>query len=518
MNRKSMGEAVALHQQGRHDEADKRYRQLARLFPRDPDLMHFRGLLASHTGNQAEAVRFITEAIALKPDAPEFHQNLAITLQAMGEAQAASMAHNQQGVVLQQRRQLPEALLAFEKAQAQDADNHWAVANHAAVLNELGLYDRALEILRKVEKRLKLPKERSYILSNMGNCHYYLGRSDRALDCFAQAIESYPEAIEAHRNRSVILLAEGKIREGFAEYEWRCTDGIPYSEAKRSFTQPLWRGQSPEELGGAILVLSEQGFGDTIHFSRYVKLLADRGHRVLFEVQPELYALFSEGWAGDDRIRVIRRQPNGKVFNSLPFAAFVSVMSLPDRFGTTLASIPGDTPYLAVSPVRLKQWNSLLPDDGAFKVGLVWRGSANTPHDHLRSMPADALEPLLARKGVRFYSLQVGDAAAHEFHSDNIVMLHERLRDFADTAAAIRHLDLVICIDSAVAHLAGAVGAEVWLPMPAILDWRWMLKREDSPWYPRTKLFRQKKQGDWAGVITDIGRALDRLTANRRAA
>ncbi len=518
MNHKLMREAVTAHHAGKHEEADRLYRKLSLQFPRDPDLLHFRGLLASHTGDQAESIRLIGLAIALKPGTPEFHQNLGISHQRAGDDRAAAVAFNEEGNALQARKKLAEARDAFAKALALDPANTWAGSNYGSALIELGEDEQAIEILRKVEKRVTDPREKSLVLSNIGGGWYHLGKMDKAMKYFSEAVSVKPDSAEAHRNLAVGLLAGGKLKEGFEEYEWRCVHGLHFMEAgQRALAQPVWKGETPEQLKGAVLVIQEQGFGDIMQFSRYVPLLAAQGHRVLFEVQPELHTLFSESFADTANIRVIRRQPNGKIAGNLPFAAFVSLMSLPHRLGTTLETVPSGA-YLGVAPARLQPWEKLIPRGEGVNVGLVWRGSAQTRHDNLRSMPGEALEPLLARSGVTFYSLQKGEAARHVFAGGNVVGLDARLRDFADTAAALKHLDLVISIDSSVAHLAGAVGCPVWLAMPSVLDWRWMLDREDSPWYPAHRLFRQKKPGDWAGVVAEMGRGLDRLAASRSAA
>ncbi len=508
-----MAEAVALHQSGRHDEAERKYLALAAKFPRDPDLLHFRGLLASHTGDQKQAIALIEQAIEIREE-PEFYQSLAISHQQAGDARQASHNYNEQGVRLQRRGQLLQAKEAFQKGMVQDPRNHWAAINYAATLNEVGDYKNALGILREVEGTLKDARERSLVLSNIGNCHYFLGKPSRAAKAFRKAIDLYPGNIEAHRSLSLALLMKGDLVDGFAEYEWRCVDGVHHNETRAGLSGRVWRGESPADLAGPLLVLAELGLGDTIHFSRYVPLLAARGHDVLFEVQPELHALFGEAWRDQPRIRVIPRQASGKLFGDLPFVALVSVMSLPHRFGITPKTIPAQTPYLSVLPQRIAQWGDIVPRDGRINVGLVWRGGPAAPLDRIRSIQTpDVLEPLLARDKVRFYSLQKGEAARHVFASQNILSLDERLHDFADTAAAIGNLDLVISIDSSVAHLAGALDCPVWIMMPRILDWRMQMKRRDMPWYPKTRLFRQRKPDDWTGVVAQIGRELDRLAA-----
>jgi hypothetical protein len=269
---------------------------------------------------------------------------------------------------------------------------------------------------------------------------------------------------------------------------------------RREFAAPRWDGG--DIAGRAILLHVEQGIGDALQFVRYAPLLAHRGARVIVLCQPPLKRLFMEM----DEVSVVADgEPPPEFDLHLP------LMSLPRLFGTTLATIPADTPYLRADPVDVRAWNGKLGDKNHFKIGLVWAGNRRHLNDRNRSCALETLAPLAAVSGIRLYSLQKGEAAVETRNAPatmRLVDLNDELVDFADTAAVITHLDLVITVDTAVAHLAGALARPAWLLLPFAPDWRWMLAREDSPWYPSLRLFRQNQTGDWSGVLTAVMNAL----------
>jgi hypothetical protein len=295
-----------------------------------------------------------------------------------------------------------------------------------------------------------------------------------------------------------LCLARGDFEQGWKDYEWRwrgATELVP-----RGFTQPQWRD---EDLAGkTILLHAEQGFGDSIQFVRYLPMVKARAGKVILEVPVSLLPLI-----GDlaDGVTMLTRG------TELPaFDLHCPLMSLPLAFGTTLASIPASVPYLHASVTRIDEWRTRLANTGKPRVGLVWSGRPDHKNDHNRSIALSRLEPLLSVAGVAFVSLQreyrVTDMPA--LGRLPVLRLEHALADFADTAAVIDELDLVITVDTAVAHLAGAMGKPLWVLLSHIQDWRWMHGRMDSPWYPTARLFRQPRIGDWDAVMVEVAREL----------
>jgi hypothetical protein len=350
-----------------------------------------------------------------------------------------------------------------------------------------------------------------------------------------RAIELDPDYAPAHQNKASLLLIEGQWAEGWHEDEWRWHPKSTLVDKVRSgFAAPAWVGQTPDELSGPLLVVSEQGYGDTLQFARYVNLLAQQGFDILFEVQQPLLKLMHHSLR-HPRIRVIPRlvyrwdkwnlgwmgkclghkpQIAGSLdlYHGLKFSSWVGVMSLPSRFGTTPDAIPAATPYLSVSPKAVKRLNRLMvSDDGKPKVGLVWAGNPEHPEDFNRSLTLAQLEPILSQSHVRFYSLQKGSPAAQIASHKAIIDLSPHLNDFNDTAAAIENLDLVITVDTSVAHLAGGLNKPVWIVIPRVKDWRWGKTGTTTGWYPSARLFRQHEQGNWGVALSELASALETM-------
>ena len=332
-----------------------------------------------------------------------------------------------------------------------------------------------------------------------------LGKVSEAEVCCSQALDKDPNFAEAHWNLALTLLLQGKFREGWQEYEWRWL--------KESFTSPLrhtdiplWDGSSPE--GKNILLHAEQGFGDAMQFVRYALLVAGLGGKVLIECHPPLVSLFQEIKEFDAVI------PFGTPCSPCDWQA--PFISLPRIFETVLETIPSQTPYLKAPSDRIATWRRLMANhQKEFKIGLAWKGK-NYP-DALRSCALLDFAPLAGKSAVIF-SLQIGSGAEEITRPPqglNIVDLTPHIHDFADTAAMIDQLDLVISIDTAVAHLAGALGKPVFVMLPYAPDWRWMIGRSDSPWYPTMRLFRQRQQGAWNSPIQEASVVLDNILQHR---
>ena len=362
--------------------------------------------------------------------------------------------------------------------------------NRGNALLELCHYADAAE---SYSRALELAPELHDTRVALATCYQALGLVKKAMNACEAVLKAAPGHAEAHWNKALLLLLEGDYRDGWREYEWRWRKRN-FTSPLRDFSQPRWQGESVD--GKTILVHAEQGFGDTLQFCRYIPLVAALGARVVFECHPPLAALM-ESLAGGNMSVVAMGDPPP------PFDLQVPLMSLPMIFGTTVETIPCDVPYLAPPSERLSFWQSQIIDNGCFKIGLCWAGKRNP--DPGRSCPAELLASLAEIPGVSWYSLQVG-------WGDDLPLamsdLTAHIRDFGDTAALVAQFDLIITVDTAVAHLAGALGKPTWVMLPQAPDWRWMLVREDSPWYPTMRLFRQREAGAWAEVVRRVGEAL----------
>jgi tetratricopeptide (TPR) repeat protein len=344
---------------------------------------------------------------------------------------------------------------------------------------------------------------------NLGNCLRDMGDAEGAVEFYAVRLAQRPSA-SGHAHYAYALLTAGRFAEGWSQYEFRWLQQ-PLLARRPSFRKPVWDGQ--DLRGKTILLRTEQGIGDAIQFIRYAPHVKALGATVLLQVRPGVGEL-ARGFPGVDRIL--------DPADAYPeFDFYIHLMSLPRVFGTELASVPNDVPYLKVDPTRRARWAARFRDVADLKVGLVWAGDPGHLRDRYRSVALSALRPLADVAGVQFYSLQKGPAAMQL--GDNaagmrIVDLGPELLDFADTAAVLDQLDLLIGVDTSVAHLAGALGKPAWVLIPSPADWRWMNKREDSPWYPTMRLFRQRVQGDWSDVYERVKDALETQARSHRSA
>ncbi len=349
------------------------------------------------------------------------------------------------------------------------------------------------EAIAQYEQALAVQPDRAETHYNLGSALHRQGRYAEALARYGRALALKPNYAQAHLNRSLTLLLTGRFDEGWPEYEWR----FDVARYDRRFDRPLWSGNPL--AGQSILIHAEQGFGDALQFVRFVPAVAQRGGRVVLEVPASLVRL-ARTVAGASEV-VAAGDP-------LPeFECHCPLLSLPRVFKTNLANIPNAVPYLSVPAESSAAWAERVAIASGLKVGVVWAGTA------VGAIDLRLLQPLWEVDGVSWFSLQVGDSARDLSLLDRvkIVDLSPWLADFAETAAAICHLDLVITVDTSVAHLAGALGRPTWLMLPHPPEWRWLLDRDDSPWYPSARLFRQSKAGDWLGVAHEIAAALTQI-------
>lgn len=439
-----LDQALEHHRAGRLPQAEPLYRKILASDPTHGDAWHLLGLVAYQTGNHQAAVELISRAIALNGAVATYHNSLGEALRMMG-------SHRQ-------------AIAAYENALRQDP-------SFAEALN------------------------------NLGTVYQNEGQLAEALAGYERAIALNPGYANAHYNRARTWLSQGDYARGWAEYEWRWQRG----EFRRPrYAQPEWNGAPL--AGRTLLVAAEQGLGDTLQFVRYVPLLMQAGGRILLEAQPSLLPLLrASGYAN----LFGEREP-------LPaFDAHISLLGLPRVLHTTLETIPRNVPYLAADPQLVAAWRQELAGLEGFRVGIHWQGNPQSPLEPWRSMPLTSFEPLARVPAVRLVSLQKGPGteqlAALQGRFE-VVDLSRKLDvmhgPFMDTAALVSVLDLIITSDSAVAHLAGALGVEVWVALPVSADWRWLREREDCPWYPTMRLFRQRQFGQWHDVFERIAAAL----------
>ena len=366
--------------------------------------------------------------------------------------------------------------------------------NLANALRTANRLDAALEAATHA---IELKRDSAEFHYNLGHIHKDLHGFEQAMRAYSRAAALNPDYAEPRRDASFLKLLLGHFAEGWREYEWRwkCKDApLP------SWHGALWPWQGHDLRGRRILLSTEQGYGDAIQFIRYVPMLVDRGAEVSVVCARPLHRLFST-MAG---IRQILGP--GDVIGQFDFHAML--LSLPHLLGTTLDTVPAKVPYLSAQQADMGRWaEKVRADDGVRKVGLVWAGNPGHTNDRLRSIPLELVKPLSAVPRVTFYSLQKGAAFA-EVEEWGMTDFTAELNDFADTAAVIANLDLVIAVDTSVAHLAGALGKPVWILLSHVPDWRWLLNRDDSPWYPTARLFRQKTRADWSPVIAAVASAL----------
>jgi tetratricopeptide (TPR) repeat protein len=379
--------------------------------------------------------------------------------------------------------------------------------------NALGYYNLgiALKELKRFDEAIVSFKTSLRINPNIAEAYNNLGfifgqiqgLFMEAMDCYDKAIELNPNYAQAHFNKSSLLLLSGNFNEGWKEYEWRRKISN-YVPLQRNFPQPLWNRSDIQ--GKTIFLYSEQGFGDTIQFARYIPIVAQQEATILVECQKELVALLQKVNGVKKMVTRNEKPP--------AFDVHYPLLSLPSLFDTTLEDIPARVPYINAESSLASNWRNKMQADAAkLKVGLVWAGKPGHANDCNRSCSINIFLSLARLDGVTFYSLQKGAAAQQaKFPPQGIRLIDytDDIYDFSDTAALIENLDLVISVDTSVAHLAGAMGKPVWILLPFIPDWRWMLNRDDSPWYPTMQLFRQPAIGDWTSVITSVADKLQK--------
>jgi tetratricopeptide (TPR) repeat protein len=543
-------QAIKRHQKGQLSGAAKLYAAVLEHQPNHFDALHFLGLLSYQQGHLGEALRCIAAALRSNSRSVEGLANHGLVLHALGRYadavtsydQALALmpdsaeVHNGRGNALTQLGRHQEALQSFDRALAIRPDYLLACYNRGTCLFDVGRaeealadFDRALaidphhaetlgnrgnvlfrlnrieEALTAYETALAISPRHPQLLHNRAHALRQLGRPTEALTTIAKAIDLGGADPEILYERALIQLTLGGFGAGWNSYEWRWQTR-EFAAQRRGFLQPLWLGEEPM-TGKTILLHAEQGFGDTIQFARYLPLVAGLGAHVILEVQRELKTLM----AGLDGAMTVTARGE----ELPPFGLHCPLASLPLAFKTEIATIPARPPYIAVPQDRVARWRERLPAQ-PLSVGLVWAGRPTHPNDRNRSIALERMTPLFAAARTRFVSLQCDvrsdDDGILRRHPDILCLGHE-VRDFADTAAIISLLDVIVSVDTAVAHLAGALGKPVFILLPYAAEFRWMLDRQDTPWYPTARLFRQPRLGDWETVVTQVRASLEDETA-----
>ena len=508
--------AYQYYQAGDLNQASNVFKKILRVQPRNVVALHFLGGVCYQLGDYDSSIDYLKKVLQIDPSHADAHHNLGVALQAKGQLHKAisffrkaanlhpssSQAYFSLANALKETGQTDEAISCYRKLLEIEPDFVDAYNSLGNLMKKQGMVEEAINCYQKA---LQINPVNPGILNNLGNVLYEAGCFDKALISYQDALELDPDYPYSHFHMSRLLLLSGNYKQGWKEYEWRWKTKDYF---ERDFSQPRWNGS--DISGRTILLYTEQGLGDAIQFIRYVPLVVEHGATVIVECQKELVSLFQNVEGTKHVITVGEQLP--------PFDVHCPLLSLPLKFDTTLETIPAGIPYIKANPFSIQKWKDRILNAGPkLKLGLTWAGSPAHKNDRNRSFPLETFAPIAQSDGIIFYSLQVGEAAQQAKNAPKAMKLidyTDEINDFSDTAALIENLDLVISVDTAVAHLAGAMGRPVWTLLPFAPDWRWMLKREDSPWYPTMKLFRQSSPGDWNSVINNVLKELEIFIRN----
>ncbi|REK11192.1 MAG: tetratricopeptide repeat protein [Planctomycetota bacterium] len=493
----------ALHVVGRRGEARTSFERALALDANTVEALLALAHLERQEGHTDRARACLQQATAVQPAAAGGHYQLGNLEAAAGNWSLAEQcfraalaidsrsapAEARLGVTLQAQQKLDEAVEHYRKALALDPNSAEAHYNLGTALAEMG---QAQEAVTHYEAAIRIQPNHASAHTNLGAFYQEALDYERALAHYEAVLRVEPHAAEAHYNRALMLLTRGELAAGWQEYEWRLRlPGFPIHVMR----EPLWDG-SPL-IDKTLLVHAEQGLGDTLHFIRYIPLVKKLCPRLLVQVPPALVPLLTHSGFGDLLV----------TDDALPaFDVQVPMLSLPWLLGTTPENIPAPIPYLGVPDDMVTNWRRRLSDVEGFRVGIAWQGSPANKGDWRRSMPLSEFAPLASVRGVTLVSLQkrdgerqLRDAGFPLYELQGV--WDEMAGPFVDTAAVIQNLDLVITADTATAHLAGALGARVWVPLGTKADWRWFLDRSDTPWYPTMRFYRQTQIGEWGDVF-----------------
>ncbi|HEY1687075.1 MAG TPA: tetratricopeptide repeat-containing glycosyltransferase family protein [Tepidisphaeraceae bacterium] len=542
--------AIQLQQSGRFSEAEMLCQNLLQTSPNHAEAWHFLGILCQQQNRGEESIQHLSRAVAIDPKNAGYWNNLGQAHRSAGNLAEAERAFRQSiscnpnlpaawinlSLVLSQTIRFSEAiesakcaieldynfapahaalgqalsrddpraaLEAFKQTLHLDPNQPDALNNVGAVLMDLGHYEDALAAF---ERAVKLAPEFAFAWNNLGICLTRMNRAADGLTCFERAIALSPDFVAAHTNRATAWLLLGDFARGWKEYGWRWAAPPTPEAVPRPMPQPLPAIDDKLDLASKkVLIFTEQGFGDIIHFIRYAELLAERGAEIILADVPSPVVRLLTSAKGVTRVVQKHAEPTTITVQNTNYQA--NLMSLPMLFGTTLQTIPHRIPYLGPTAEQVRQWRTRIGNVTKLKVGLRWAGNPSHANDFSRTLSPKLLAPLLNQPNVIFYSLQLDRLQSpHE----NLVDLTEYLTDFSETAGLIANLDLVISVDTSVTHLAGAMAKPTWTLIPFGPEFRWLQTRTDSPWYPTMKLFRQPKLHDWTSVIDNVAIALSK--------
>ena len=500
----------------RLEEAVASYERAIDIKPNYAEAYYNRGNAFLGLDRLQEAVVSYEQAIAMVPHYAEIYSNRGVALEKLkrlGDAlvsyeRAIEIAPNyaeafyNHGNALLGLRRVKDAVISYERAIELAPDYAEAYCNHGKAVQDLGYGEEAIA---SYNRAIDIKPDYAEAYYNRGVALEELKRMEEAIDSYSRTIEITPDYSKAHFNKSLALLVSGEFSPGWDFYEWRWeTRGR--EKLKRNFEQALWLGK--EDLTGKVILLhAEQGLGDTIQFCRYTRLVKQRGAYVFLEVPASLLGLLGKLEGVDALIAKGSALP--------PFDFHCPLLSLPLAFKTDFTNIPCPTPYLAASATKCGEWKKRLGEKTKMRVGLVWSGSSTHTNDHNRSMTLQQLLPYLP-DGYEYVSLQkeIRPVDKERLESSGILQYSEELEDFTDTAALCALMDLVISVDTSVVHLAGAIGKTTWVLLPNAPDWRWLLDRDDSPWYESLKLYRQGINREWSPVLERVMADLQMLEAD----
>lgn len=462
---------VALQGLGHHQTAEEAYRHAIRLQPGNASAFANLAAVLQELNRSNEALEAASQAVSLNPASPHAHNNLGLSLRRMERHE--------------------EAASRFQQALAINPNMAEAHYNLGLTYYALGKIENAISCHRQA---IAINPNYADAYSDLGVAYQAQGNLREALQNYDHAVELRPDFADAHWNRSLVWLLIGAFEKGWPEYEWRWRRK---EASPRFLPDPRWDGSCFS--GKRLFIYAEQGLGDTIQFCRYLPLVKERGGYVIFESQPELFNLL-QSCDGVDLL-LQRGDPLP------PFDMHAPLLSLPGIFQTTLESIPCRIPYLAPSSGTDIKHVQLLTRKSKQHIGIAWAGNPRHTNDRNRSCPLTYFSVLADVPNIQLFSLQKGKQSSelktHDF-GKLVTDLSQVLDNFADTAAAVAKLDLIVTVDTSIAHLAGALGCPVWLLLPFAPDWRWLRGREDSPWYPTMRLFRQDRPGNWEGVFSSV--------------
>lgn len=507
-----LGRGNALKELKRFEAALASYDRTLRLRPDWIDVHVNRGNVLHALERFEEALASYDHALALRPDLAEAHTNRGSAMHELKRFAEALASHDcalalrpdytearyNRGNALHALKRFEEALADFEHALMLRPDYVEALDNRGVVLHDLRRFEEALA---GYDRALAVQPDYAKAFVDRGGTLRELKHFEAALACYDRALALRPDYVEAHANEGMCRMLIGDFDRGWPKLEWGWI-AARQRNVKRSFSQPQLFG-SNELKGKTVLLHAEQGFGDMIQFCRYVPLVAEQGARVIFEVYEPLRELM--GTLPGVAQFVTTGEP-------LPdFDMHCPLLSLPLALGAGSATILSQTPYLRAAPQAVMDWNDRLGPRHRPRIGLAWSGRPSHDNDHNRSIRLSSFLPLLAAFDATYVSLlqDVREDDAPALQGSDVLHFGKELKTFADTAALIASLDLVISVDTSVAHLTGALGKPVWILLPFMPDWRWMLDRDDSPWYPTARLFRQDETRGWASVMARVHAALD---------